>query len=226
MKLSQDHARGIIPTRTHRGASESNHLRLANIILTVAIVISFLFLFLIARERSTLKVRVLEAEKKNRHLESELSLTSDSLSGPALAKTGDIMPSFEASNLDAEKMVITYDGSVKRLLFIFSPGCQVCVQEIPKWNQITQIAKASRYSVLGVSLKSAELTKADLLGVKLDFEVGIMPNLAVQRAYRVVAEPVVMLVSPKGSVDWVHYGGLNERAIAELSSLIQRDGNQ
>lgn len=226
MKSLEEHSSGIVRARTRSGTSERKYLYLANIILTIAIVISFLFLFLLARERTSLKVRALEAEEKNRHLESELSLLYGSLSGPAVAQSGDITPPFEATNLDARKIVITHDGSVSRLLFIFSPECQVCVQEIPKWNRITQIAKASRYSVLGVSLKSADVTKSNLLGTKLDFEVAIMPSLAVQRAYRVVAEPVVMLVSPKGSVDWVHYGGLNERTVAELSSLIQRNGNQ
>lgn len=212
--------------RTRSGAGQTNHLRVANIILTLAVVISLFFLFLFAKDRTKLKEKILDSEKRNRQVELSVSLSSDSLSGPPLAQVGDVVPPFEAANLDGKNIVVTYNGSEKRLLFIFSPVCRVCVEEVPKWNRIAKLAKSAGYSVFGVSIKPAEVTQANLPEVKRDFDVLIMPNMAIQRAYRVVVEPVVLLVSQQGTVDWVHYGRLNEQGIAELSSLIEANQTQ
>lgn len=204
--------------RTRSRAAQTNYLDVANISLTLAVVVSLVFLFLSTRDRTRLQQKILDLEKSNRQLDLSVS---DRLSGPPFAQPGDMVPPFEAADLDGNKIVVTYDGSARRLLFIFSPVCSVCVEEVPKWNQIAQLARSRNFSAFGVSLKAADLTKASLPDVRRDFDVLIMPTMAIQRGYRVVAEPVVFLISKQGTVDWVHYGRLNDQRIAELSSLIQ-----
>lgn len=207
------------PTR----AAQTKYLHAANVILTLAVVVSLVFLFISKRERTRLQQENFDLEKRNRQLELSVS---ELLSGPPVAQPGDVVPTFQATNLEGNRIVVNYDGSARYLLFIFSPVCSVCVEEVPKWNRIAQLARAGNISVFGVSLKAADLTRANLPDVKRDFDVVIMPNMAIQRAYRVVAEPVVFVVSAQGTVDWVHYGRLNDHRIAELSSLIQTNRTQ
>ena len=57
--------------------------------------------------------------------------------------------------------------------------------------------------------------------VDLSFDVIVIPNKAIQRAYRVVSIPQVMLVSPAGIVEWVHYGDMSESTTQELLSKIE-----
>lgn len=78
------------------------------------------------------------------------------------------------------------------------------------------------YIVLGLSIDSED-TIADLSKVDVNFEVCVMPSKPVQRAYRVVAVPLVMLVSPQGSVEWVHYGALSDDKTKEISSIMGLD---
>ena len=206
---------GVASDRT-RG--QTSYLHVANIILTVAVLISLLFLFFFVRDRTRLKDRILGSELRVRQLEATLSMASEGLSGPPAAQIGDLVPPFEAIDINGQKVKIDYNGSTRYLLFIFSPLCSVCIDEFGKWSDVTKVAEANGYSVFAVSLKTAAVTKDNLPRGSRDFQVLIMPNMAVQRAYRVLAEPVVILVSPQGAVDWVHYGGLNQQATWELTS--------
>lgn len=218
----EDHAQGEAggsdPTRTR---AQTKYLNVANFILTLAVVVLLVFLFLSKRERTRLQRENSELEKTNRQL--ELS-ASELLSGPPVAQPGDVVPAFQTTNLEGNRIAVNYDGSSRYLLFIFSPVCSVCADEVPKWNRLAQLAREGNISCFGVSLDAADLTRANLANSKPNFDVLIMPSLAIRRAYRVVAEPVVFLVSEQGAVDWVHYGRLSDQKIAELSSLMQARG--
>lgn len=72
------------------------------------------------------------------------------------------------------------------------------------------------------SIDSEDKT-ASLSKIVKNFEVCVMPSKPVQRAYRVVAVPLVMLVSSEGNVEWVHYGALSDDKTKEISSVIGLD---
>jgi predicted transcriptional regulator len=66
------------------------------------------------------------------------------------------------------------------------------------------------------------ITDSSMLTIPpVDFDLVAIPNLSVQRAYRVVAVPVVMVVSSDGKIEWVHYGALTSNQTSELLSVIE-----
>src|SRR6266850_1977163 len=197
------------------GRSASRHgakvLATANTLLIVSVIIAFIFLFAQFKNNSRLK-----AEKNK--LISSVTTMSGTIVGSPSVQVGDIVPSFEAVSLEGKPTSIVYNGSLKYLLYIFSSRCSVCMDQFPNWNQIASVGRLKNYRVIGLSIDSED-TKVNLSKVDKNFEVCLMPGKPVQRAYRVVAVPLVMLVSSQGNVEWVHYGGLSEDKIKEISSI-------
>lgn len=144
-----------------------------------------------------------------------LSEVSGNLVGPASIQIGDIVPPFEALTIEGKQAGIVYDGSTKYLLYIFSPLCGVCASQFPDWNKLAVRAKVKNYKILGLSTASAEETK--LNASNQSFDVLIMPSKYIQRAYRVVSEPLVIIVSSQGKIEYAHYGGLTEDKVAEIT---------
>jgi peroxiredoxin len=159
--------------------------------------------------------------KENDRLKTEAAQFNGALAGPPTAQVGDILLPFNSVDLEDQQARLAYNGTVKHLLFIFSPRCSVCLSQIPVWNNLTIQAKSKNIKVLGLSLDSGEAAKSYLRDVKLDFDVVAMPNKAIQRAYRTVSLPQVVLVSPNGIVEWVHYGELSESVALDLRSKIE-----
>jgi len=80
--------------------------------------------------------------------------------------------------------------------------------------------KNEKYIVLGMIERSSSVTVPPV-----DFDLVPIPDMSVQRAYRVVAVPQVMVVSENGKVEWVHYGTLSDPTTTELLSIIDANLN-
>lgn len=156
--------------------------------------------------------------KENTKLRLEASQYKGALAGPQTAQIGDIVPPFYSLNLEGQQVHITYDESAKYLLYIFSPACAVCISQITVWNRLTPQAISKNIKVFGLLIDPADVAKSYLKDIQYNFNVTVLPNKAIQRAYRVVSIPQVMLVSPKGVVEWVHYGEMSEDIIRDLLS--------
>lgn len=180
----------------------------ANIILLIAVAIAILWIVKLTRDQAALK--------------RSKSGVEGTLSGPQNSQVGDMVPPFKTVNLSGEPAAIAYDGTSRYLLFIFSPRCDVCLNEIPTLNNLSARVRAGGCEVKGISIDSPAESKQNLKDKELAFETIIMPNMAVQRTYRVVSIPQVMLVSSKGLVEWVHYGALTSNAEAELLSEVSK----
>lgn len=182
-------------------------------ILVVAVLIALVFIVLLSREN--LKQRKVQAQLKSR-----LASATGTISGSPEAQKGDIVPGFEGVSLNGKRASVVYDGRSKYVLFIFSMGCGVCFDEIPTWNSIVKRIKNEKYTVLGMIEGSNSVTVPPV-----DFDVVPIPDMSVQRAYRVVAVPQVMVVSENGRVEWVHYGTLIDSTTTELLSVIDANSN-
>jgi len=193
-------------------ANRTRRLLVANTLLLSSLLLAFVFLFAASRSNSKLR------EERNR-LKSSLTIMSGTIAGPPSIEVGDIVPSFEAVTLNGKPASILYDGSSKYLLYIFSPRCGACLEQFPNWNRLTSLHNRENLRIIGLTIDSED-TEAHLRNMDRKFDVYLMSNKPVQRAYRVVAIPLVMLVSPQGNVEWVHYGGLSEDKLKELSSLL------
>ena len=180
----------------------------ANIILLIAVAIAILWIVKLTRDQAALK--------------RSKSGVEGTLSGPQDSQVGDMVPPFKTLSLSDEPAEISYDGTSRYLLFIFSPKCDVCLNEIPTLNNLSPRFRASGYQIRGISIDSPVESKQNLKDKDLAFETLIMPNMAVQRTYRVVSIPEVMLVSSKGIVEWVHYGALTPDTVSGLLSKVTK----
>jgi hypothetical protein len=182
-------------------------------VLIVTVLIALVFIVLLSREN--LKQRKVQA-----HLKSKLATTIGTISGSPEAQKGDIVPGFEGVSLSGKPVRVVYDGRSKYVLFIFSVQCGVCLDEIPTWNSIITRIKNEKYAVLGMIAGSRSVTVPPV-----DFDLVPIPDMSVQRAYRVVAVPLVMVVSETGKVEWVHYGELGDAKTTDLLSVIDANSN-
>jgi hypothetical protein len=182
-------------------------------ILVVAVLIALVFIVLLSREN--LKQREVQAQLKSR-----LAAAMGTISGSPEAQKGDIVPGFEGVSLSGRPARVVYDGRSKYVLFIFSVQCDACLDQISTWNSIVRRIKNKKYTVLGMIEGSSSVTVPPI-----DFDLVRIPDMSVQRAYRVVAVPLVMIVSENGKVEWVHYGTLSDAATTELLSVIDANLN-
>jgi peroxiredoxin len=172
-----------------------------------------IFILLLSREN-------IKLQKEKTDLEARVLTLSGELAGPPSAQVGDIVPPFEAVSLDGKQVSIVYNGSSKYLLYVFSTECGACVSQLPVWDKIAAQPKSKDYKKIAVSTESVEDTRASLSDKSFNFDILVMPNESIRRAYRVVAEPMVMIVSAEGKVEWVHYGTLTQNTMSELSSIL------
>lgn len=179
-------------------------------ILFAAILLSLLFLILLSNDN--IHQRTLQSR-----LRSELATLNGRLSGPPQAQVGDIVPSFAGLSVSGKTTKVSYNGESNYLLFFMSLDCDACLSQIPIWNSIVEEIDSNECLPLGlVSGKSVTVPAAS-------FDLVTLPSTSVQRAYRVVALPMVMVVSGSGTVKWVHYGNLTEDLRLGLLSAIKEE---
>ncbi|HKQ80088.1 MAG TPA: redoxin domain-containing protein [Blastocatellia bacterium] len=183
-----------------------------NIILTCAVFIALVFIGVLYRENNKLSVY-------NKMLAESKFENWPGLSGTPALQVDDIVPSFDTINLQQQFVKISYDNSSTYLFFIFSSRCGSCVKQLSNWNHIAAKAKVAGAIPIGIALDGSEALNV-LRNDNWNFDTIAMPSMAVQRAYRVVAIPQIMLISPLGTVDWVHRGELTGREIDEVISRV------
>jgi peroxiredoxin len=198
----------IDPIPLKKRANKSWRFDPAYILLLVALAIAVFWIFKLSRDQASLARSIADVE--------------GTLSGPQTSEVGDIVPPFKTQSLSGEPAEITYNGTSKYLLYIFSPSCDVCQQEIPTVNKLYPRLQESGYQVKGISIDPMDKSRQNLQGKDLAFEILLMPNMAVQRTYRVVSIPQVMLVSAKGQVAWVHNGALTSEDISDLLAKVSK----
>ena len=196
----------LIPNKPQE--RESTIGKMANVIFIVTMAIAVVFLALVTRQNAKLRL--------------EASQYRGTLAGPQTSEVGDIVPPFLAFDLEGQPAPLVYDESATYLIYIFSPGCDVCSSQISLWNHLASQAKPRNIRVIGLTIDSADVASRHLKTLpKTDFRIMVIPNRAIQRAYRVVSIPEVMLVSPKGVVEWVHYGEMSDAETKDLSARIE-----
>jgi len=185
------------------------NLQAANAFLTVSVVIGLVFIAAGVRYTSKLQA-------ENTKLKADLQRFAGGLTGGG-AQAGDLLPPFDVIDLKGKRATVVYDGRRKHLLYFFSSRCGTCLSQLPFWNQVAVQAKARGYVVLGVSSDSVEVTKANVR--TQGFEIASLDDNAVLRAYRVDMIPMIVLTSPSGHLEWLHYGPITEDKRRELLSM-------
>lgn len=157
---------------------------------------------------------------RQRALTLQLAQNSSGLSGPASAVKGDLLPSFSTIDTSGVGQRTSFDGTERRLLFIFSVQCVHCRGEAPYWRRLAGIAHEHGVAATWISIDRLDVARKGAARFEPQTPVLLMPNDAVSRAYRVTAVPQVSLVSASGVIEWTHTGTLTEQERAELESRV------
>lgn len=189
-------------------------LRISNTLLILSVVITLISLSVFYRKNTQL-------QQDRLRLISNFQKISAALVGTASAQVGDLLPSFDTTDSGGARASVVYDGKSKYLFLIFSTQCGECISEFLTWRRIAPEVSSRSYRVVGLSMYSEERGKEKEGAADQNFQVLRIPSTAIQRAYRVTAVPMVMIVSAEGKVTWVHYGKLSEEEIKELLSKIE-----
>jgi peroxiredoxin len=156
--------------------------------------------------------------RKNVALEKE----NERLAEYAAAEPGDAVPPIESIDLEGQRANVSYGGSQKHLLFIFTSHCSICAEQLPVWSRIADEISADGCQVHLVSIDDADETKAHLGGRYQNLPVVVAPSpMNLVRTYRVSGFPQVMLISGQGVVEWVQTGRLPDEKIQELISKVK-----
>jgi peroxiredoxin len=186
---------------------ENRALKISNNILIASIIIALIWIVLLFITNTRLR----------RERTELLSRLSGQLAGAPSAQVGDVVPQFEGRSPDDTQSNVVYEATSKYLFFIFSPLCEVCTSEFPTWNEIGSDATSHGYKVIGLATYSESALQSTPAH---NFGVVVFPSMAIQRAYRIVAVPTVMVVSGSGRIDWIQSGKLSKDKIKELLSII------
>lgn len=135
-----------------------------------------------------------------------------------LARPGDLVPAIEADTAEGKKVRISYTGTSKYLLFIFSSKCDDCLQQFSQWRELAQRARSKGWVVFGLSTDEEDLSHSAVNDA--GFEILRIRDAAVLRAYRINTVPSVMLVSEHGKTQWVRSGALEGGSLQELLSVM------
>src|ERR1044072_1872590 len=191
--------------------SSAAFLSPTNIILMAAAIGALVFLVLYYRQNASLA-------QTNDDLRERVKAYSAYLT----AQVGDAVPPIESVDLKGNPAKVSYaDSGKKHLLFIFTTHCPACLDQMPKWDTISQQAASSSSVILGISVDSREETVANLNGNLTHLNTIVAPDQSFVRTYRVNAFPQVMIVSRQGVVEWVHIGKLDDGQVNEMLSKLK-----
>jgi len=197
--------------QTAKPRSSATFLTPTNLILTVAAIGALVFLVLYSRQNASLK-------EMNDDLRERMSEYSTYLS----AQVGDAVPPIDSVDLKGNPAKVNYvDSGKKHLLFIFTAHCPACLDQLPKWDSISQQTASPSSVILAISVDSREDTLANLSGNFTHLNTIIAPDKNFLRTYRVNAYPQVMIVSKQGVVEWVHIGKLDDGQVNEMLSKLK-----
>lgn len=140
---------------------------------------------------------------------TQLSELTPGLTGVKEIQEGDVVPALTGVTLSGREAAVRYNDSGPQLLLVYDPRCGVCAREAPLWKSLASEAASLGVEVHWVSLATPELTRKGLARDSLAIDPLIMPDMGMQRAYRVASIPQVLLVSSPGRVRWAHHGALS-----------------
>lgn len=203
-----------VGTTRERRVGLSALVDLSHAVLFSAVLIALVFIFFLYRD--DIKQRRSQAE-----LRARLNTSIASMAGPPYAQVGDIVPDFESATISGKRIRVTYSGDKKYLFFIFASDCDVCSREGSAWQSIA--SKTRHDQLIPLGLVTNPLASAV---PEFDFDVLLMEDVSVKRAYRVVAVPAIMLVSGKGRIEWVHYGSMSAEQTEDLLSKIRANSGR
>ncbi|MBB5061352.1 protein-disulfide isomerase [Granulicella aggregans] len=153
--------------------------------------------------------------QQNQALNARIESTQ-SLQGP---QVGSSLRNLSGFDLNGKPLLVTFSSaSDKTLLLVFSPHCQYCKQNWPRWQKVLDSGKAMHVLYADLSgdadmayLDAYDHSKSRQL-IRLDQET--------KRAYSLSTTPTTLIIGKGGHIDGVWIGTLSEpQAEAIVSKL-------
>jgi peroxiredoxin len=136
---------------------------------------------------------------------------------------GESFPELSLVSLGGERMELrTSESSRKILLYIFSPRCSVCHENIPAWRELFDVANSESVEVVGISVLNPGQTAAYVRQYDIPWNVFCLADRASLQALRVRLVPLTMLVSDTGSVALTMTGRISSEQKIEISRHLDR----
>ena len=152
----------------------------------------FIMNVLLIQQNKELKV---QAQKRDRTLE---------------LKPGTELPAMVGMDMDENKSVLDYSQDMRKtLLFIFSPRCRACKENMPNWESMIKQLDKDSYRIVGVSLVESG-TKEYVASNKLG-SIPVISELDAESriAYSLALTPQTILINSEGRVEKVWTGRLS-----------------
>jgi peroxiredoxin len=173
-----------------------------NTVLTLFLVCSVVINVMLARRVAALK-----------------QAADDAAQGRRL-KPGTPMPPMEVKSLDGSPVTVSYEGSLKTVLYVFSVTCHWCEQNLDNIKALSASAPG-RYRLVGISLDrdDAGAVRDYVSKHGLTFPVYYEPSLATFKSYKLGGTPQTIVISPDSKVmnDWA--GAYNAELKPELENF-------
>ncbi|MEJ7813322.1 MAG: TlpA disulfide reductase family protein [Gemmatimonadaceae bacterium] len=126
------------------------------------------------------------------------------------------VPTVRTATVQGDSITIgaTADGR-RQVLIVFATACGYCKLTLPAWKRLSTALLADRThpaDVLWLSLSSVDSTRAYMREQSLDFPVVKLPQVKLERVFRVNAVPVTVVLDDKGQVVYSRASVLNTDA--------------
>jgi peroxiredoxin len=154
--------------------------------------------------------------RQNRQLKAQLSAPAPGLE----VQVGRQVPDLEGFDVAGKALSVRYGtDSRKTLVLVFSPTCQFCAQNWPRWKELMGGLDQQAVRPIGVDVTStsspAFLSEHDLSGIPVFLRVP--PQIVV--SYRFQVTPQTILVDSHGKVEKVWSGVLNDSMLGEIKKM-------
>lgn len=160
--------------------------------------------------------------------------TSDGGRSAASEMIGLAAPDFELPQLDGETFRLSQHAGRVVVLDFWASWCGPCVAALPDYIEATNFFDESDLVFVAVNIdESPQQIRAFLAEHEMDLRVAIDAGSETAAAYQVNGIPHSLIISPEGTIEWVHVGydpdaGDEVRRVAEsiLSGTWNRDADQ
>jgi peroxiredoxin len=142
--------------------------------------------------------------------------------GPVAWSPGDTLPAVSLLSLSGEPLELRVSGESRPiLLFIFSPTCSICTQNIPIWKDLFDEAKARSAEVIGISVLDTVRTALYVNQHQLPWDVFCTAGRDGAQALRVERVPMTLLVEGSGTVTEAMRGRLSEEQKEKIVRFLE-----
>lgn len=159
--------------------------------------------------------------RQNRQLKAQLSAPPPGLE----VQAGRQVPDLEGFDVTGKPLSVHYGADARKVLvLVFSPTCQFCAQNWPRWTELMDGLDQQAVRPIAVDVTStaspAFLSEHHLSGIPVFFQV--QPQIVV--SYRFQITPQTILVDGHGKVEKVWSGVLSDSALGEIKKMAGSKG--